>query len=229
MTREDILDAAAQVFRQKGFHGASMADIAGAVKLQKASLYHHVSSKQEILLALLNRALELLLELADPDLVGALGEVAAQVRQGVRLSQELEALRERQEEAQRRLSKKHLELQRVLAWARDRLITSEELKPQLAQVREEMEHWQAEVDGLTRKLQSLEAGSQDARDVEAFCGAVRDISGRGVGVLIAGQHVRRILNLAHRAYLLEAGRITSEGDGRELLASRTLRRALLET
>src|SRR5919106_2475502 len=62
MTREDILEAAAQVFRQKGFHGASMADIAGAVRLQKASLYHHVSSKQEILLALLDRALELLLE-----------------------------------------------------------------------------------------------------------------------------------------------------------------------
>ena len=62
MTREDILDAAAQVFRQKGFHGASMADIAEAVNLQKASLYHHVSSKQEILLSLLDRALELLLE-----------------------------------------------------------------------------------------------------------------------------------------------------------------------
>jgi len=62
MTREDILEAAAQVFRQKGFHGASMQDIAEAVNLQKASLYHHVTSKQEILLALLNRALELLLE-----------------------------------------------------------------------------------------------------------------------------------------------------------------------
>ena len=62
MTREDILEAAAQVFRQKGFHGASMQDIASAVSLQKASLYHHVSSKQEILLALLDRALELLLE-----------------------------------------------------------------------------------------------------------------------------------------------------------------------
>jgi len=62
MTRDDILDAAAQVIRQKGFHGASMADIAGAVKLQKASLYHHVSSKQEILLALLDRALEMLFE-----------------------------------------------------------------------------------------------------------------------------------------------------------------------
>ena len=62
MTRDDILDAAAQVFRQKGFHGASMADIAEAVNLQKASLYHHVNSKQEILLALLERALDMLIE-----------------------------------------------------------------------------------------------------------------------------------------------------------------------
>jgi AcrR family transcriptional regulator len=62
MTRNDILDAAAQVFRQKGFHGASMSDIAEAVNLQKASLYHHVASKQEILLALLDRALEMLIE-----------------------------------------------------------------------------------------------------------------------------------------------------------------------
>ncbi len=62
MTRDDILDAAAQVFRKKGFHGASMADIANSVNLQKASLYHHVSSKQEILLELLERALGLLEE-----------------------------------------------------------------------------------------------------------------------------------------------------------------------
>jgi len=62
MTREDILEAAAQVFRQKGFHGASMSDIADAVHLQKASLYHHVSSKQEILSDLLDQALRLLLE-----------------------------------------------------------------------------------------------------------------------------------------------------------------------
>ena len=62
MTRDDVLDAAAQVFRQKGFHGASMSDIAAAVNVQKASLYHHVSSKQEILLALLDRALAMLTE-----------------------------------------------------------------------------------------------------------------------------------------------------------------------
>ena len=65
MTRDDILDAAAQVFRQKGFHGSSMADIAETVQLQKASLYHHVSSKQEILLALLDRGLEMLFEQID--------------------------------------------------------------------------------------------------------------------------------------------------------------------
>ena len=62
MTRDDILNAAAQVFRKKGFHGASMADIADSVNLQKASLYHHVGSKQELLVELLERALLVLEE-----------------------------------------------------------------------------------------------------------------------------------------------------------------------
>jgi AcrR family transcriptional regulator len=62
MTRDEILEAAAQIFRQKGYHAASMQEIADAVKLQKASLYHHVNSKQDILLALLDRALDLLIE-----------------------------------------------------------------------------------------------------------------------------------------------------------------------
>jgi AcrR family transcriptional regulator len=62
MTRDDILEAAARIFSEKGFHAASMQDIADAVNLQKASLYHHFSSKQEILLALLDAALDLLIE-----------------------------------------------------------------------------------------------------------------------------------------------------------------------
>jgi AcrR family transcriptional regulator len=62
MTRDEILTAAAQIFSEKGFHAASMQDIAEAVNLQKASLYHHISSKQEILLAILDRALDLLIE-----------------------------------------------------------------------------------------------------------------------------------------------------------------------
>jgi AcrR family transcriptional regulator len=39
-----------------------MQDIAEAVNLQKASLYHHVASKQEILLAILDKALDMLIE-----------------------------------------------------------------------------------------------------------------------------------------------------------------------
>jgi AcrR family transcriptional regulator len=39
-----------------------MQDIAEAVNLQKASLYYHVNSKQEILVALLDRALDMLIE-----------------------------------------------------------------------------------------------------------------------------------------------------------------------
>ncbi len=62
VTREDILEAAARIFRRKGYHAASMQDIARAVHLQKASLYHHVSSKQEILVALLDQALDLLID-----------------------------------------------------------------------------------------------------------------------------------------------------------------------
>ncbi|MBN1667010.1 MAG: TetR family transcriptional regulator [Anaerolineales bacterium] len=66
MTREDILEAAAQIFSQKGYHAASMQDIANSVNLQKASLYHHVSSKQEILLELLDQALDLLIGQIEP-------------------------------------------------------------------------------------------------------------------------------------------------------------------
>lgn len=59
-TRKEILDAAARIFGEIGFHAASMQDIADAVNLKKGSLYYHVSSKQEILLELLDQALDLL-------------------------------------------------------------------------------------------------------------------------------------------------------------------------
>ena len=61
MQRADIIQAAAEIFRQKGYQAASMQDIADAVGLQKASLYHHVSSKQEILLEILDVGLDLLI------------------------------------------------------------------------------------------------------------------------------------------------------------------------
>jgi AcrR family transcriptional regulator len=72
MQREDIILAAAQVFRQKGYHAASMQDIAESVQLKKGSLYHHIHSKQEVLLEILDRALDALIAdlqpIADSDL-----------------------------------------------------------------------------------------------------------------------------------------------------------------
>ena len=62
MSRESILEAAAQIIREKGYHATSMSDIAHAVDLRKASLYHHVESKQEILVALLDQALDNLID-----------------------------------------------------------------------------------------------------------------------------------------------------------------------
>lgn len=62
MTRDEILKASAHIFSQQGFHAASMQDIADAVSLQKASLYHHFTSKQDILVALLDRALDIIIE-----------------------------------------------------------------------------------------------------------------------------------------------------------------------
>ncbi|MBM3145478.1 MAG: TetR/AcrR family transcriptional regulator [Chloroflexi bacterium] len=62
MSKEQILDAAAQIFSQKGYHAASMKNIADAVELKKASLYHHIRNKQDILLILLDRALDLVIQ-----------------------------------------------------------------------------------------------------------------------------------------------------------------------
>lgn len=61
-TRERILRAAASLFRQRGFHGASMADLAEAVGVTKSSLYHHFPSKH----ALLSEIVELTVERVTP-------------------------------------------------------------------------------------------------------------------------------------------------------------------
>ncbi len=54
----DILGAAARIFRQKGYHGTSVQDIADAVGLLKGSLYHYIRSKEQLLARLFEGALE---------------------------------------------------------------------------------------------------------------------------------------------------------------------------
>jgi branched-chain amino acid transport system ATP-binding protein len=67
------------------------------------------------------------------------------------------------------------------------------------------------------------------RTIGELCDTLRALGQQGIGILIAGQHVRRILTLAARAYLLEQGRITDQAPAVELLNSPHLRHALLNT
>jgi AcrR family transcriptional regulator len=48
------------VFYEKGYDGASMQDIAEAVGLTKAGLYHHVSSKDMLLFEIMNYGMDIL-------------------------------------------------------------------------------------------------------------------------------------------------------------------------
>lgn len=47
--RQVIREAAARLFRDKGYSATSMRDLAGAVQLKAPSLYNHIRSKEEIL------------------------------------------------------------------------------------------------------------------------------------------------------------------------------------
>jgi AcrR family transcriptional regulator len=58
VTRRDIEEAAARVFRREGYRGSTVAQIAEEVGLHKTSLYYHVKSKQELLVSLARYVLE---------------------------------------------------------------------------------------------------------------------------------------------------------------------------
>lgn len=47
--QQEIITAAAQVFKDKGYHAATTRDIAAAVGIQQATLYYYISSKEELL------------------------------------------------------------------------------------------------------------------------------------------------------------------------------------
>ena len=47
--REELTRTAARLFAERGYHGTSLADLAEALGIQKASLYHHIASKEDLL------------------------------------------------------------------------------------------------------------------------------------------------------------------------------------
>ncbi|WP_168163838.1 TetR/AcrR family transcriptional regulator [Jeongeupia sp. USM3] len=50
-----VLDAAADCFRQRGFHGASMAEVARAAGMSVGHIYHYFANKEAIISAIVER------------------------------------------------------------------------------------------------------------------------------------------------------------------------------
>jgi branched-chain amino acid transport system ATP-binding protein len=65
------------------------------------------------------------------------------------------------------------------------------------------------------------------RVVESIFEVVREINRAGVSIFVVEQNVQVVLALAHRAYLLEGGRVVREGPGPTPLADPDVRRAYL--
>jgi branched-chain amino acid transport system ATP-binding protein len=63
--------------------------------------------------------------------------------------------------------------------------------------------------------------------VQTIFAVIREINQTGTTILLIEQNARMALQSAHRAYVLEAGRIMMQGDARELAASDEVRKAYL--
>ncbi|MCA1585925.1 MAG: TetR/AcrR family transcriptional regulator [Acidobacteria bacterium] len=63
--RVEILRSAAAAFRRRGYHGASVDEIASALEMTKGNLYYYFRNKEEILYACHDYSLDILLDLMD--------------------------------------------------------------------------------------------------------------------------------------------------------------------
>jgi AcrR family transcriptional regulator len=63
VTQRRILEQAARLIHQRGYDATSMQDIATACGMTKAGLYHHVATKEALLLAIMNYGMDLFEEM----------------------------------------------------------------------------------------------------------------------------------------------------------------------
>jgi branched-chain amino acid transport system ATP-binding protein len=63
--------------------------------------------------------------------------------------------------------------------------------------------------------------------VEEVFGVITEINRLGVTILLVEQNTQHALNLAHRGFVMELGRIALSGSGNELLANSNVRKAYL--
>lgn len=69
--REIIIKTAGRLFREKGYEGTTVRDLAEAVELQSGSLFFHFDTKEEILVALLEGGLRRAVAILDRRLANA--------------------------------------------------------------------------------------------------------------------------------------------------------------
>jgi AcrR family transcriptional regulator len=70
-TRDHLLDAAAQVLAERGFHGASLDEVAAAAGFTKGAVYSNFKNKEDLFLALLETLHEREMEELDKTLHGS--------------------------------------------------------------------------------------------------------------------------------------------------------------
>lgn len=80
--REQIVDAAARVFRERGYDAGTLDDVAAALNLRQASLYYYVRSKAHLLYLIFDRAMALALEHLEG--LGSLGDPGERLRMLIR-------------------------------------------------------------------------------------------------------------------------------------------------
>lgn len=83
-SKEKIIQAATKFFAEKGFRGATLADIAQAADLSEAGLIHHFPSKSHLLMAVLTERDRLDKDRFDPRKVGNQGDILSSFKELVK-------------------------------------------------------------------------------------------------------------------------------------------------
>lgn len=84
-TAAAILSAAVQVIGARGYHGTSVRDIALAAGVSPGSLYNHFHSKQDLLVTIMNRAMDSLISATEEALFEAPNDPVERLKAIVRV------------------------------------------------------------------------------------------------------------------------------------------------
>jgi AcrR family transcriptional regulator len=81
-TRTSLLDAATRVFARRGYHGASLEEVAAEAGLSKGAVYYNFANKEALFLAILDQHLESRLAMIED--VRSTADPAASLREAAR-------------------------------------------------------------------------------------------------------------------------------------------------